>query len=122
MKKIITRQEAIKNNLKFYHTGKECLNGHTSDRNTANGRCRKCHNLTRRRQKQKLAALKYFNKYFKNRKIIKQMQSECAELEKRRRSLTQFILVNKNEPNEVKKKQSEICFNTTRKIHTNGRV
>lgn len=40
--KIISREEAIKKKLKRYYTGKECKNGHFSERKTINGQCIQC--------------------------------------------------------------------------------
>ncbi|MGZ8924637.1 MAG: hypothetical protein ACXW2E_02015 [Nitrososphaeraceae archaeon] len=42
MTKIVTRKEAIEIGLKQYFTGKPCIRGHISTRNTAAGNCHKC--------------------------------------------------------------------------------
>jgi 5-methylcytosine-specific restriction endonuclease McrA len=48
--KIISRQDAIKNNLNFYFTGNLCINGHLENRYTRSKTCVKCksdHNSAR---------------------------------------------------------------------------
>ena len=40
--KIITKDEAVNQNLKFYFTGKSCKNGHMSLRRTKGGGCTTC--------------------------------------------------------------------------------
>ena len=39
---IISKTEAVSNNLKFYSTGKPCAKGHTSDRYSSSGACVQC--------------------------------------------------------------------------------
>ena len=39
------RSEAVEAGEKYYNTGKECKNGHFSERNTVDGSCVKCRTI-----------------------------------------------------------------------------
>lgn len=49
---IISREEAIKKGLTRYFTGVPCINGHVSERSTADRNCRACVNEKRRKKTQ----------------------------------------------------------------------
>ena len=53
MPKVISRSEALEKNLKYYYTGKPCIKGHTSKRETRKSDCIECKKI-----------------YFKNRLIL----------------------------------------------------
>lgn len=46
---LLTRQQAKAAGLKRYFTGKPCKHGHTSERQTANGRCVECSKISSRK-------------------------------------------------------------------------
>lgn len=45
----ITRKEALSKNIKFYFTGKPCINGHISKRYSKSGKCYKCSSMYARK-------------------------------------------------------------------------
>lgn len=66
---IVTRQEAIKNGLGRYFTGKPCKRGHLCERYTSAKHCIKCDYEKNKSEKGKARRKKY---EFLNRKILKQ--------------------------------------------------
>jgi hypothetical protein len=42
LQQVITRQEALKNNIRRYFTGKPCKREHIAERNTSSGTCSEC--------------------------------------------------------------------------------
>lgn len=52
-KEIITRNEAVERGLMRYYTGKECVNGHYSERYTINCVCIECKNLHQEKTKKR---------------------------------------------------------------------
>jgi len=51
---LITRKEAQTNGYVRYFTGRKCVYGHISERQTSNGRCMACHKLDERDRYRKL--------------------------------------------------------------------
>jgi len=56
---LITRKEAQTNGYVRYFTGRKCVYGHISERQTANGRCMACHKLNERDRYRKLVKHSY---------------------------------------------------------------
>lgn len=71
---IITRKEAISKSLKFYFTGKPCVNGHKSKRYSKSGKCYKCSSMYAR---------KYFSQMTDNEKKKKREYMESYNEEYR---------------------------------------
>lgn len=64
--KIISRDEAVEANLKFYFTGKPCKHGHVVERNVVGRTCVTCKKLNDRKNVVKRAAVTpiYFTQFF----------------------------------------------------------
>lgn len=80
---IITRQEAKEKGLSRYYTGKACVNGHVSTRNTKNGTCHECCRTSKTRKA-------YCANYYKANKdrLDSKMRMWNNENRERRREIT----------------------------------
>lgn len=66
MREIILRQQAIKEGLRHYFTGKFCCRGHLSQRFTINGLCQQC---GRENDRKDQAFIKEIKKMYKNKEL-----------------------------------------------------
>lgn len=95
MQKIISRQEALFNNLKHYFTGKCCHKGHLSPRFTSSKACIKCEQEKSTVSKDELKA--YRNKYYReNKDRIQKVNKAYADVNKNNKAVKAKDYYNKN--------------------------
>jgi hypothetical protein len=78
---IITRQQALKNNLLKYFTGKPCKHGHISERYTAGRNCHECMTVAQSKSEYRIRKVAYersYNQTFE-RKIKHKLRQQTSE-------------------------------------------
>jgi hypothetical protein len=91
---IITKQEASKNGLTFYYTGKPCKHGHYSQRLVKGGSCKKCKNIYQEKYRteneefiktrHKELRKKYYSSEKRRERYVKHIESELLNAARHR--------------------------------------
>jgi len=99
--KIITRQEALKQNLKKYFTGLPCKNNHIAEKRTNNRTCIECLNILKRNWSNKpdvkargLKRLNAYDKQYPDRHLARTRKRQLAKLNRIPKWLTESDWLN----------------------------
>lgn len=123
--RIISRQEAIKKNIKRYFTGISCKRGHFSERGVSGGNCLECakihekkYNQTPKGREKKRLKQRRFYKNNKDKILAKEkIRTKTPEYKKRVKAYNQRPYVRAKK----KKYNDEYFKNNTEKVRENNR-